>query len=653
MINSEEISSRLLPPGSHALTRHSLIKQSQDFSWEGLSPPPYPPPRERLYKSCYCEENSYHLVDYLSRKLSLLNASALATTPSTSDSDRSLIPVWDARVIFVSNPTKSVILWCQKASQSPNSGYPVIWDYHVFVAVTCTLTTASERRRASAAHLKDPSVSPDGPTRSRSGSKSKGLQFFKAVPSSKSSDGRRSGSSDDVAEDEFRRTWIYDPDSLASLVHGEKGDGERAAPGDHSKEEPSPMPLSFYLSATFRPAMVELAGIPVELRSSFRIIPAGDFLDHFASDRSHMLVPSPSSSSSHPDRVWASPPPEWPCIVGPESQRRRIRNNLMEKYVDINLDVGCSGRDDGAYGSLLKDFLFFQSRWCKSENAGETLLRVGGPACLPSGTRGMERSMGPEANPHEVFLGAKGESAGSNLGSVLSLPIRKPSSLPCAQRGEQASEFGFVPTALHPPNPRDPSVQPHAAAWTDRARPATLPESIQGLGASESNAVSSGSGRAHSLSVSEGGNQQKKRKGGRVTSPLFPAYLAASLQHRAGRARGSYLGLGPDWDVSGLSKKSSSMVNMNRCFDMTTVKESDQPEGSSRGKSLNLDQTAVRERQGPITTDRRTDGGMLPSLKARSDPLLKERKGSDHLGPHATWQIKRRAVEVGFFRGFF
>lgn len=35
----------------------------------------------------------------------------------------------------------------------------------------------------------------------------------------------------------------------------------------------------------------------------------------------------------------------------------------------------------------------------------------------------------------------------------------------------------------------------------------------------------------------------ERPKGGRITSPDFPAYLASALSNRAGRARGSYLGL--------------------------------------------------------------------------------------------------------------
>ncbi len=39
----------------------------------------------------------------------------------------------EIRVVFVSNPSKPVALWHQKAAPSPEM--PVIWDYHVFLLV--------------------------------------------------------------------------------------------------------------------------------------------------------------------------------------------------------------------------------------------------------------------------------------------------------------------------------------------------------------------------------------------------------------------------------------------------------------------------------------------------------------------------------------
>jgi hypothetical protein len=61
------------------------------------------------------------------------------------------------------------------------------------------------------------------------------------------------------------------------------------------------IPLAEYLAATF-----PLAGqLHDEYEPRFRLIPAGEFVHDFASDRSHMR---------DADGNWLAPPPEWPCI---------------------------------------------------------------------------------------------------------------------------------------------------------------------------------------------------------------------------------------------------------------------------------------------------------------------------------------------------
>lgn len=63
----------------------------------------------RTYTANYCEENIYLL------------AQELTTDPDAPD----------AFVVFISNPSRSVLLLNQKAAQSPQ-GY-VVWDYHVIL----------------------------------------------------------------------------------------------------------------------------------------------------------------------------------------------------------------------------------------------------------------------------------------------------------------------------------------------------------------------------------------------------------------------------------------------------------------------------------------------------------------------------------------
>jgi hypothetical protein len=60
----------------------------------------------QLYTKCFCEENVYHLIKFLSDVPTIENTFA----------------------VFISNPTRTIPIWCQKSSLDEQ---PVIWDYHV------------------------------------------------------------------------------------------------------------------------------------------------------------------------------------------------------------------------------------------------------------------------------------------------------------------------------------------------------------------------------------------------------------------------------------------------------------------------------------------------------------------------------------------
>ena len=70
---------------------------------------------EPSYWPHYCEENVWHLA---------------AREPG-------------ALVVFISNPRRAVVLWCQRAATSPDR--PVLWDYHVVLAAP-TEQGSSEHR---------------------------------------------------------------------------------------------------------------------------------------------------------------------------------------------------------------------------------------------------------------------------------------------------------------------------------------------------------------------------------------------------------------------------------------------------------------------------------------------------------------------------
>ena len=57
----------------------------------------------------------------------------------------------------------------------------------------------------------------------------------------------------------------------------------------------------------------------------FRVIPAALYLEHFASDRSHMLD---ASSLSDPP-VYNRPPPDYPCIVSRSTALAPVSHEQM------------------------------------------------------------------------------------------------------------------------------------------------------------------------------------------------------------------------------------------------------------------------------------------------------------------------------------
>lgn len=179
---------------------------------------------ECVYTRCYCEENVWHICDYIRRKFSDLLHKCV--------------------VIFISNENKSIPIWQQKANQS---GF-VIWDYHVIVVI--------------------------------------------------------------LIDNEY---YVYDLDSLLNF----------------------PCSLNEY----FEKAIGSERSIKADFRRKFRVISAKSYLEHFASNRSHMLKE---------DGSYFAPPPEYPCISTPHS------TNNLEIYRSMKNDSDCDH-----FGSVycLSDFL--------------------------------------------------------------------------------------------------------------------------------------------------------------------------------------------------------------------------------------------------------------------------------------------------------
>ncbi|KIJ68936.1 hypothetical protein HYDPIDRAFT_122833 [Hydnomerulius pinastri MD-312] len=212
------------------------------------------------YTSCYCEENVYLLVK------------RFLTSPGISQK-------WDVFTVFISNPTRTVALWNQRAASSRYSA--VIWDYHVVLVV---------RDRS---HLVDQSLS--------------------------------------CYQTRKQGTWIYDLDTHL----------------------PVPCYWKEYLEQTFPLG----ADVPVRYRSLFRVVPGEEYLDNFASDRSHM-VSLPTESQEV--RYLANPPP-WPLICGPLAAEQGVKHNLMTHFVSMD-------ENGKRFGSLM-DFDCFVS-WCALPERG-------------------------------------------------------------------------------------------------------------------------------------------------------------------------------------------------------------------------------------------------------------------------------------------
>ncbi|CAE6527365.1 unnamed protein product [Rhizoctonia solani] len=71
------------------------------------------------YTSCYCEENVY------------LACQALIESNSPC--------LQSIHVVFLSNPTKTILIWGQRAAQHKmDIGCPVVWDYHVIMVLVAS-----------------------------------------------------------------------------------------------------------------------------------------------------------------------------------------------------------------------------------------------------------------------------------------------------------------------------------------------------------------------------------------------------------------------------------------------------------------------------------------------------------------------------------
>ncbi|PWN93311.1 hypothetical protein FA10DRAFT_298718 [Acaromyces ingoldii] len=564
-----------------------------------LAPPPLP--RKEHYAACYCEENAYILATHLADTCTRLNdaaatvalpvpapASASAATATASDGSHQWVSrqVWDVDVVIVSNGSRTVALWQQRASRDPST--LVIWDYHVFVLVSCSLVQsrvpAGARSSSSSSQslrkgqdeganlLATParpgllkrlsSSSLRGVTQRSSSSSSSGGAGSSSV-NGRSSPSRPSFSGTAAAPLQQQQqqattaaamtkkdkdnmvvthlqSWVYDVDSILG---------------------PGPVSFQTYATETFR----DPQQTPTPYRARFRVVAANDYLAYFSSDRRHMMLatrtfsasslrPSASLSRKHKttstdpkdsqtERVdktspakekgeeekeeeggrgglkirWAAEPPEWPPICGPLA--RVGRSNLMSHYVDMKV------RFKSRYGLVLTDRQFLQAAWKRVrpgatlEGVGELELSVRSLQDMEALQLGLDQDEGEEEEQEEEGVGEGEEERrrggrGEDLAQTVDLEegyedeiqqgyVEEPSPGVVVGDVSRQSFEHYLPQATGPPLRPPPPPPPGSVSSTTPA----------------------------------------SRRGGRVKDPLFPAYLAASLQHRAARSRGSYLGV--------------------------------------------------------------------------------------------------------------
>ncbi|CAO1639069.1 unnamed protein product [Sympodiomycopsis kandeliae] len=406
---------------------------------------PHPPtwPSKKFYTPCYCEENAYLLSKQLSYSLS-------QEQQNTYD--------WKVWVVFVSNANKSVLLWQQRASQSPQAFYPVVWDYHCIVIVTAQSSNTSNGNTSNTG-----ASSPLSPVASTS--ISTGVQFvepetrsrrrksifgaFKRKPTSNSA--ARDSQQPQSHQQSHHEAWVYDIDSTL------------CNPISPPEQEPKPVPLQQYLQQTLTPAHTSLNALPQDYLPTFRLVPAQVFHDYFASDRSHMLVDLQGV------KEYSSPPPKWPPIVGPKAASRGCRMNLMDKWVDMrDHNEDQEGFSFGRVIQTTQDLL--QADWHNSDQEQQNAQ-----------SRSRTQSSPPTASTMQPSSSSPREEPPS-MTRVTSWNVHSSSNLSSHQE-----EIRSMMTHGKPP------IEP--------------------------------------------------RKGGRVTSPLFPAYMHAVYQHRAARKRDSYLEL--------------------------------------------------------------------------------------------------------------
>ena len=84
---------------------------------------------DQTYTSCYCEENVWKLCQRVHQE----------EQSNTADGSKEDKRSGCYYAVFISNGSRTVPLWWQRASRGDPETEPVVWDYHVILAFKDTL----------------------------------------------------------------------------------------------------------------------------------------------------------------------------------------------------------------------------------------------------------------------------------------------------------------------------------------------------------------------------------------------------------------------------------------------------------------------------------------------------------------------------------
>mmetsp|Transcript_54297 Transcript_54297/g.131736 ORF Transcript_54297/g.131736 Transcript_54297/m.131736 type:complete len:335 (-) Transcript_54297:43-1047(-) len=231
------------------------------------------PSDRSLRVPCFCEENIWRLA-----YRHLYGGSSSSITNNTSSSSSS--SCW--YVVFVSNPTGCVPMMQQLAAATCSGlndrqkNQPVFWDYHVILV-------ERRRRRTEATAPNNNSTAETTTEEQRTSSTTT------TIPSSLSSSS----------------SYVWDIDSLL----------------------PCPCPIEEYLEASFS----NHTNWPSKYRPFFRVVDAELYIQHFSSDRSHMI--------NQQTGEWSAPPPTYDCIISNlAGGNRQTESNMTKPNCDGNED---------------------------------------------------------------------------------------------------------------------------------------------------------------------------------------------------------------------------------------------------------------------------------------------------------------------------